>query len=293
LRSGLPAAALLALALAEGACLAGCAGTPRPPAAEAFRHQEEGVRAATKARARGDLHAAITAQQRALVAARSVEDQEGIALRILDLAALHRAAGAPAEALAALDELLAEPPPLPYPGRWRAAAARLTGLLALDGGDAARGAQWAERALDLCLAAQCPDQGAIINLQARAAFLAGDPDGAIRLARRALPLNRAAKDEEEVANSSRIAADAHLAAGRHGAAASGYAAALAIDKKLGLDAKILTDLVGLGKAARNADRPHEARDWFERARAVALASGDEPGATDLEALITSLPTPSP
>jgi tetratricopeptide (TPR) repeat protein len=141
----------------------------------------------------------------------------------------------------------------------------------------------------LCRASKCPGQGAIVNLQARAAFLAGDFEGAIRLAKQALPLNRSAKDEEETANSSRITADAQLASGRHAAAANAYATALAVDKRLGLDAKILADLIGLGRAAAGGGRSSEARGWFERARAVALASGDEAGATEVEALIEALP----
>lgn len=231
------------------------------------------------------MRAAIGAQERALVAARSVEDDEGIALRILDLAALHRAAGEAPEARAALEELLAEAPPLAYPGRWRAEAARMAGLLALDGGDTAAATRWAARALEICRAARCPGEGAIVNLQARAAFLAGDLSGAIRLARKALPLNRSAKDEEETANSSRIIADAEMRAGRHADAGRAFADALALDKKLGLETKIVLDLLGLGNAARGAGRAREARDYFARARTAARASGDAKTAAAIDALI--------
>ena len=202
-------AALLALALAEAAAGCGGGGARRPPA-PAQRRQEEQARAGARAWAKGDLKSAIAAQERALLAARSVEDEEGIALRVLDLAALHRAAGAAGAASAALAELLAEPPPLPYPGRLRAEAARLAGLLALDAGDAPGGARWAARALEL-------------------------------------------------------------------------------DKRLGLEAKIFLDLVGLGRSAQGQGRAGEARGWFERARAVALAAGDEAGATEAAALLEGLP----
>jgi tetratricopeptide (TPR) repeat protein len=280
-------AALLLLALAEG--VAGCGGSaPRRPPAPAFRLQEEQARAGGKAWAKGDLRGAIAAQERALLAARSVEDEEGIALRVLDLAALHRGAGEPAAARAALDELLAEPPPLPYPGRLRAEAARLAGLLALDAGDVPGGARWAQRAVELCRAARCERRGAMVNLQARAAFLAGDPEGAIRLAQKALPLNRGAEDDVEHANSLRIVADAQLALGRSAAATDAYADALALDKKLGLGGKIYQDLVGLGRAAQGQGRGEEARGWFERARAAARAAGDEAGAAEADALLEAL-----
>lgn len=282
--------ALLLLSLAEAA--AGCGGgAARRPPAPAQRLQEEQARAGARAWAKGDLPAAIAAQERALLAARSVEDEEGIALRALDIAALHRAAGEAGEASAALAELLAEPPPLPYPGRLRAEAARLAGLLALDAGDAAGGARWAARALELCDAAGCGRRGAILNLQARAALLGGDREGAIRIAQAALPANREAEDDVERANSARIVADAELALGRPAAAAGAYAYALALDKRLGLEAKIFLDLVGLGRAAQGQGRVGEARGWFERARAVALAAGDEAGATETAALLEALPAP--
>lgn len=282
--------ALLLLTLAEAA--AGCGGgAARRPPAPAQRLQETQARAGARAWAKGDLKAAIAAQERALLAARSVEDEEGIALRVLDLAALHRAAGEPAEASAALAELLAEPPPLPYPGRLRAEAARVAGLLALDAGDAPGGARWAERALELCDAAGCDTRGAILNLQARAALLGGDREGALRTARAALPANREAGDDVERANSSRITADAQLALGRPAAAADAYADALELDKRLGLEAKIFLDLFGLGRSAQGLGRAGEARGWFERARAVALAAGDEAGATEAAALLEALPAP--
>lgn len=282
--------ALLLLALAEGA--AGCGGgAARRPPAPAQRLQEEQARAGAKAWAKGDLQAAIAAQERALLAARSVEDEEGIALRVLDLAALHRAAGEAGEASAALAELLAEPPPLPYPGRLRSEAARLAGLLELDAGDAAGGARWAARALELCDAIGCDTRGAILNLQARAAHLGGDREGAIRIARAALTANREAGDDVERANSSRIVADAQLALGRPAAAAAAYADALELDKRLGLEPKIFLDLVGLGRSAQGQGRAGEARGWFQRARAAALAGGDEAGATEAAALLEALPPP--
>ena len=158
-------------------------------------------------------------------------------------------------------------------------------------GDSGAGAQWAGRALGLCRASRCPRQGAIVNLQARAAFLAGDFPAAAALAGRALPLNRAAGDDPELANSSRIVADAALADGRHATASRSYEEALRVDKRLGLEPKILLDLLGLGRAARAAGRTGEARSFFERARAAALAAKDERGMSEAATLIESLGPP--
>lgn len=208
------------------------------------------------------------------------------------MAALRRGAGEPEQARAALAELLAEPPPLAYPGRWRAEAARINGLLSLDAGDAAGGSRFADRALELCRASKCPGEGAIVNLQARAALLGGDAAGALGLAQKAQGLNRRAKNDEERANSSRIVADAELLSGRYATADQAYAAALAIDKRLGLEAKILLDLLGLCKTAQADGRPGQALGYCERARAVARASGDEAGAAEAESLIGVLATPA-
>lgn len=234
------------------------------------------------------MRGAIAAQQRALLTARAVEDVEGIALHLLDLAALRRVAGEPESALATLAELLVEPPALPYPTHWRAEAARRAGLLSLDAGDAAGGARWAGRALELCRESRCSDEGAIVNLQARAALLGGDAAGAVNLAGKALALNRRAKNDVERANSSRIVADAQLAVGRHAEAAEAYAAALVIDKRLGLESKILLDLLGLGRVAGREGRRSEALGYLERARDVARAAGSGDGVAEAESLIEAL-----
>jgi tetratricopeptide (TPR) repeat protein len=128
----------------------------------------------------------------------------------------------------------------------------------------------------------------MVNLQARTAFLAGDGEGAIRLAQEALSLNREERDDAERANSSRILADAQLALGNAAAAAEAYADAIALDKRLGLGDKLVLDLSGLGRAAQAQGRGEEARGWFERARAAARAAGDEAGAATAEALLEAL-----
>ncbi|HEY5997732.1 MAG TPA: hypothetical protein VI078_00325 [bacterium] len=281
-------AALALLALAE-ALAAGCGGAP-PARSPAYRLQEDLARSGGKAWAKGDLQGAIASEERALVVARSVEDEEGIALRILDIAALRRAAGQPAEAWAALAELLDQPPALPYPDRLRAEAARIAGLLALDAGNAVEGARWAGRARELCSASRCGREGALLNLRARAAFVAGEHGEALRLAREAGALNREAKDDAERANSLRIGADAALALGRPGDAAEAYAAALEIDKRLGLAGKVYLDLLGLGRAAQDGGRAAEARGWYERARAAARAAGAD--AAEAEALLSGVSPPS-
>lgn len=281
--------ALALLLAATAAELPGCAGGR--PAPEPFRRQSAASRAAERAHRRGDLAGAIAAREQALLAARSVEDVEGIAVAVLDLAALHREAGEPARADAALAELLADPPPLPFSAARRADAAFLAGLLAVDDDDLVRGRAFAERARGLCSAGRCPRAGAILNLLARIDYLGGDFDCAARRGGEAARLLAGDGDSAELANARRIVADADLARDRPGEAGRGYEKALAMDRRLGLGDKVFLDLVGLGRAAAARGRAEEAAGWFRRARAVALAGGDAAGVREAEALLASPPSP--
>ena len=90
----------------------------------------------------------------------------------------------------------------------------------------AEASRLAAQALALCRESACGNEGRIVNLQARIAFLAGDRAAALAAALEALALNREAKADEETANSLRIAADVHSVLGELAQAEEGYAAAL-------------------------------------------------------------------
>ena len=93
----------------------------------------------------------------------------------------------------------------------------------------------------------------------------------------ALALNRAAKADEETANSLRIAADVRSAFGELAKAHEGYAEALVLDKRLGLATKIRLDLIRLGDVAVGQGRVEEARIYYRRALDASRGAADESG----------------
>jgi tetratricopeptide (TPR) repeat protein len=283
--------ALRRLAAAAGvlgvlASVAGCGGAPVYRSAPLEREQELN-RKATAAYERGKYESALALSREALQISRAIEHADGIAANLLNLAAVQRALGERAQAAQAVDELLAAGPIAFSPER-RSAAAYLRALLELDAGAFPEAARLAAAARELCRTARCGSEGRIVNLQARAAFLGGDPARALTLAREALALNREAGADEETANALRTMADAALVSGGGAEAEAGYAAALALDKKLGLAAKIRLDLLRLGDAAAAAGRIDAARDYFRRALGVSRGAADEAGAAEAEARLRGL-----
>ncbi len=251
---------------------AGCGGAapPRPSETqEAALAWNERGRAAY---ARGDYTQALANYKEALAINRSVEDVEGIARELVNLATVHRRLGERDKANAALDEILA-PGGIPFTGAQRAESTYQLALYAAEDGDGARARTLGEQAAALC--AGCAAEGAIRNFLAGLRLDAGDASGAREHARRALDLNRRLSDKTEEANSQRLLADTALRLKDFAAAATGYQEALALDKVLGQPHKIAADLLGLGEAALAQGRQREAADYFQRARAVAEVAGLE------------------
>ncbi len=222
--------------------------------------------------ARGDYAQALANYREALALNRAVEDVEGIARELVNLAAVYRRLGERDKANAALDEILA-PGGIPFTSAQRAEATYQLALYAAEDGDVPRSRTLGERAASLCTG--CPAEGAIGNFLAGLKLVAGDIVGAREYARRALEHNRRQGDKTEEANSQRLLADAALRRKDFAAAATGYQEALALDKALGQPHKITADLLGLGEVALAQGKNREAADYFQRARAVAEVAGLE------------------
>lgn len=245
--------------------LAGCGSPPKPqspPQAAVQAAQLAGQRAL----ARGDLAGAQAAFGRALVAAESVEDFEGIATARLNLAAVHARAGRPAEAEAEIDHVLDTAQRTPVPLLQQAAARKA--LVALDAGRNADALAWADRAQEGC-AAPCAVAPAMDNVRAAVALQQGDAARAAGLAARAA----AAATGAEHANALRLQGRALTKAGDTSGAAALLAQALAEDRALGLPERIALDLI---HAAENEERRGQiaaSRDFYERALQVSRAAG--------------------
>ena len=258
-------------ALVLTALLAGCGQNPPRPS-EAQQAAVQWNQRAQVAYARGDYAQALAHYQQALALSRAIEDVNGIARELINLAVVHRKLGRPAPARAALDEILV-PAGIPFTAGQRAEATYRLALFAAEDGDAARARTLGEQALALCTG--CASEGAIRNFQAGLRLAAGAAMEAREHARRALELNRGLGDRAEEANSLRLLADAALRLKDYAAADNGYQQALALDKDAGHPHKITADLLGLGEVALAQGKKPDAADYFRRARSVAEAAGDD------------------
>jgi tetratricopeptide (TPR) repeat protein len=276
--NGRSAAALAALLLATG-----CGGkAPVVPESEsaATRWDQRGHEAA----ARGDHGAATDAFRQALAAYRSIENVDGIAVELMNLAASQHRLGAADAAAAALDEIL-RGDGLSFSDVARAEAAYRRALFAFEDGRTAQVEPWLGRATTFCAPSNCAAAGRVSNLRARLALVSGDRAGAIAAARSGLDANRKQGDVIEEANSLRLLGDAHFAAGETTPAQGFFAQALELDKRAGAATKIALDLLGLGRCALKAGDKTAAREYFRRALSVSDGVGDGQGREAAETLL--------
>ncbi|MES2263943.1 MAG: hypothetical protein V4724_35945 [Pseudomonadota bacterium] len=263
--------------------LAGCAApvkqvtAAQAQAIELNRRGVESFEAGELARAQQLFEAALRLE-------RAVENEEGIALNVLNLAQCLQRQGQPEQAARLLDTLLGEAT-LAYSAPRRTQAMMQQALLALQRKDVAQALLWQQRAGALC-GSDCALAGKLLNLAARLALEQGDAARAGRDALAALARNRAAGDEVEVANALRLQGAAELALGRPAQARQVLLEALALDKDSAAGDKIYQDLLLLGHAS---DDTGQRRRYWQRALAVAQAAGRAQSVKEVEQLLAALP----
>jgi len=251
------------------ALVAGCGSNP-PVLTE---QQETAIQFNQRGEAafrRGDYAQALQEYQGALSIHRSVENMAGVATELLNLSVVHRRLGDKSAAQTTLDQILTERSPA-FSADQRAEAAYRKAGFYLDDGNEADARSWLNKALEYCHG--CGAEGRLYNLMARMA-LAGQPQGAINHAHRALALNRNAGDKNEAANSLRLIADATFKLEDFKTAQQSYDDALRLDKESGAAAKIALDLMGLGRSIARQGRRAEAVEYFQRAYSVSEGAGD-------------------
>jgi tetratricopeptide (TPR) repeat protein len=247
--------------------VAGCGSTPPSPSrverdAQAF--SQRGARAFEQ----GQWDVARGFYSEALRLDRSVENRDGIATNLLNLARVAQASGKPVESHVQLDQLLADAP-LTLPRERQAEAAGRKAQLYLAESNLDLAAHWAARGEALC-GETCPTLAALMNLRAMAALRSGDQSGALTQAARAL----AASDERspERANAHRLMGEAQLQGRNAANALVALRNALALDQALGLPTRIHRDLELLGQASEALGQVEEARAFRSRAQAVLSAT---------------------
>ena len=261
-------AALLFLCLLMVAT-SGCSGpvpAPTPPERErALSWNRRGLAAET----RGDKNGAVLAFEESLRVNRSIEDFDGVAISLLNLARVHRQKGELAIARERIDEALRIlSPDNPVFPESSFEKARIE--LSLNNLPQAR--EWAQKAVP---AEKKPYSGRMQNLLSRILFIEGKSGEALLLAETALESNRESANRAEEANSLRLIGDIALAGGDPQNAQARYLAALSIDKDLAESKKIAQDLRSLGQAAQALGDTQAAKAFFERADQVSQSSGGE------------------
>jgi len=262
------AAALLLCSIAFLPLL-GCSGPaplPVPPAKEsALAWNRRGL----AAEARGDRDGAITAFGEALKVNRSVEDTDGAAVALINLARVHRLKRELSPAKERIDDalrlVLPENPHFPE-------AAFEKAKIGLAAGDLAAAREWAEKAVR---ADTGPSRGRMLNLLARVDFLEGRMNEARSGAGTALEANRGSGARGEEANSLRLLGNVAAAGSDRKGAEALYLEALAIDKEIAESRKIAADLRALGAAAAARGETEGALVFYGRAAEVSR-NGDDP-----------------
>lgn len=276
---GLMATLAWVACVAAMAALAGCA-TPKvlsPAQAQAVALNRQGM----DGFAAGDIVRARQAFEAALRLERAVENEEGIALNLLNLAQCHQRLGQPEQAAAMLDQVL-DSGAVAFSPQRRAEAALQHALLAFQHQRLAAAERWQRDGVALC--GECAMAGKLRSLGARLALQRGDAQAALTAAGDALA--RSGDDSVEKANALRLQGAAHLALGQKPVAEAALLQALALDKDGGLPDKVLQDLQLLGHAGAD---PAAQRRYWRRALAVAQASGKTVAVTEIERAIAALP----
>ena len=253
------ATALLLCLIAAVAIFEGCSSPAPLPVPSARKHALSWNKRGLDAEARGNRDSAISAFEESLRINRSIEDFDGTAVSLLNLARVHRQKTELPLAKERIEETLRMVSP-GSPIFTEAAFEKAKIELALGNLPDAR--DWAQKAVP---AEKKPYSGRMQNLLSRIIFLEGKTGEALPLAETALESNREYRNRAEEANSLRLIGDIALAGGDPQGAKARYLEALVIDKELAESGKIASDLRALGAAALAGGETDKAIEFYERA----------------------------
>ncbi|MDH2915939.1 MAG: hypothetical protein PXX77_03585 [Gallionella sp.] len=221
---------------------------------------------AQRAFMRGEYQTAAGLYGNALQIDVAIENIDGVAINLLNLAKVNIALNKPDIAQRYLDQILRDKA-LQYQGQHMAAASVQYSLLRLRAGDIPAAASWADKAVDLCTSG-CELNPVIANLRANIAIQSGDSEQALYWSVRAVSANRG-ESKIEYANALRLQGQAKMLKQDFEAALPSLDEALSIDKTLGLPEKIRQDLHLLAQVNEKLGRTELAGQYRDRAARVA------------------------
>ncbi len=221
---------------------------------------------AQRAFVRGEYQAAAGLYENALRLDAAIENVDGIAVNLLNLAKVNQALGKPEIAQQYLDRLLSEKA-LHFQTAHLAGAAAQSGLLRLQANDVAAAKTWADRASEYCTSG-CKLSGIIANLRANIAVQSNDVEQALEWSGRAVSANKG-ESQIEYANALRLRAQALLFNQESDEALPLLEETLRMDKTQGLPEKIRLDLSLLAQVQDKLGNQELAAQYRERAARVA------------------------
>ncbi|MBI5049709.1 MAG: tetratricopeptide repeat protein [Nitrospirae bacterium] len=263
--------------------LTGCGHATPAPSGAHLQAVEFNQRAETDFK-KGDYKSALNFYNEALRINRSIENNDGIAINLINLAIVYHKLGDKDNALKHVNEIL-DTSLITHNALRQSEAAIIKAMIYLEDADYGKASQWADSALSFCKGIECAVEGKIYNIKSRIALLKGDFSPAAVYAAKGLDLNKEHKDREETANSLRLIATTKAKAGEYEGAKKSFEDALAIDKSLGASRKIILDLMGAGDILFKQGVLKDALRYYNRALSASEGAGDKQGIKDAAEMI--------
>ncbi|MBI4710546.1 MAG: tetratricopeptide repeat protein [Nitrospirae bacterium] len=251
---------------------AGCGHTP-PSLSDVQKQAIEFNQQGESAFKKGHYKRALSSYAEALRLNRSIENTDGIAINLVNMAVVHHKLGDNANARKYADEILDTSRITHHASRY-SDAAFIKAMLYLDDRNYGPALEWTERALNFCRD-DCRTEGGIYNLKGRIAFLKSDFSSALTYAEKGLELNKKSGDKDEEANSLRLIAGLKAKRGEYEASKKLFEHALSLDKELGAGRKIAMDLTGIGDLFAGQGAFKDAMNYYMRAMSVCENSEDK------------------
>ncbi|MDP3260549.1 MAG: tetratricopeptide repeat protein [Thermodesulfovibrionales bacterium] len=229
---------------------------------------------AAKALENGNYEKALAYYMEALRVNRSIENTEGIAVNLINMAVLYQKKGNPSNAHEFVDIAFSMPD---ISNDIRSDAAYEKARIYLKEKNAAKAKEWVNKSLSLDKGLR---EGSRWNLMGRISFAEGKHDEAAAMANTALSLNRENKQRAEESNSLRLMAEINAQKGLYSESSELYKKSLEIDKELGDSKKIAMTLRGIGMLSLKQGHFQDAVIFHMRAYDVSSNAGDTEGTSE-------------